>query len=152
VEIGKGKKKEKIKLIIWDMAGQDVFKELRKSFYDGATGLVLMFDITRKRTFNQLPKWYREASEIIGEQVPVVVVANKSDKKPYRVNENGVTKYAKSIGAPCIITSALTGSNVTDLFELLGKTVHAEIQDLRKKKQPGSKKSKSKRMGSKKTK
>jgi GTPase SAR1 family protein len=112
--LGKGKKEDTIKLILWDMAGQDIFKELRKSFYDGATGLVLMCDITRKRTFNQLPKWYSEATKNIGEKVPVVVVANKVDKKPHRY----------------IITSALSGSNITDLFELIGKMVHKEIQGI----------------------
>lgn len=112
------------------MAGQDIFKELRKSFYDGATGLVLMCDITRKRTFNQLPKWHKEATENIREKVPVVVVANKVDKKPHRVDEKDISEYAKSLKAPYIITSALSGSNITDLFELTGKMIHEEIQGI----------------------
>jgi GTPase SAR1 family protein len=141
--LGKGKKEDTIKLILWDMAGQDIFKELRKSFYDGATGLVLMCDITRKRTFNQLPKWYSEATKNIGEKVPVVVVANKVDKKPHRVvvankvdkkphrvREKDISEYAKGLKAPYIITSALSGSNITDLFELIGKMVHKEIQGI----------------------
>jgi small GTP-binding protein len=127
---GKGKKISTIKLILWDMAGQDIFKELRKSFYDGATGLVLMCDITRKRTFNQLPKWVSEATKNIGEKVPVVVVANKADKKPHRVEEKDIIEYAKSLKAPYIISSALTGSNITDLFELVGRMVHEEVQGL----------------------
>jgi small GTP-binding protein len=128
--LGKGKKKATIKLILWDMAGQDIFKELRKSFYDGATGLVLMCDITRKRTFTQLPKWFREATKNIGEKVPVVVVANKVDKKPHRVEERDISKYAKSLKAPYIITSALSGSNITDLFKLIGKMIHEEVQGI----------------------
>lgn len=128
--LGKGKKKATIKLILWDMAGQEIFKELRKSFYDGATGIVLMCDITRKRTFNQLPKWFKEATKNIGEKVPVVVVANKVDKKPHRVEEKDISKYAKSLKAPYIITSALSGSNITDLFELIGKMIHEEIQGI----------------------
>ncbi|MHA2302855.1 MAG: Rab family GTPase [Candidatus Thorarchaeota archaeon] len=128
--LGKGKKKATIKLILWDMAGQDIFKELRKSFYDGASGIVLMCDITRKRTFNQLPKWYSEATKNIGEKVPAVVVANKVDKKPHRVEELEVSNYAKSLKAPYIITSALSGSNITDLFKLIGRMVHEEIQEI----------------------
>lgn len=128
--MSQGKNKATIKLIIWDMAGQDVFKELRKSFYDGASGLVLMCDITRKRTFNQLPKWLSEATENIGVKVPVVVVANKGDKKPHRVEEKDISKFAKSLKAPHIITSALTGSNVTDLFELIGGMAHKKVQGL----------------------
>ena len=131
--LGKGKKKAPIKLILWDMAGQDVFKELRKSFYDGATGLVLMCDITRKRTFNQLPKWLKEAEENIGERVPVVVVANKVDKKPHRVEEKDINNFAKSLRAPYVMTSALDGSNITDLFDIVGKMVHEESQNIVRK-------------------
>ena len=130
IEMGQGENKATIKLIIWDMAGQEVFKELRKSFYDGASGLVLMCDITRKRTFNQLPRWLSEATENIGGEVPVVVVANKGDKKPHRVEEKDISKFAESLKAPHIITSALTGSNVTDLFELIGGMTHKEVQGL----------------------
>ncbi len=129
IKLGKGKEKSTIKLVIWDMAGQDVFKELRKSFYDGATGLVLMFDIARKESFSQLPIWLREAMENIGKEVPIVLVANKSDKKS-RVVRKEVVEYAKSIEAPYIFTSALNGSNVTDLFELVGKIVHEKTQAL----------------------
>ncbi|MFW9801721.1 MAG: Rab family GTPase [Candidatus Thorarchaeota archaeon] len=130
LSLGKGKKKAPIKLILWDMAGQDVFKELRKSFYDGATGLVLMCDITRKRTYNQLPKWLKEAEENIGGKVPVVVVANKVDKKPHRVEEKDINNFAKNLGAPYVMTSALDGSNITDLFEIIGKMVHEESQSI----------------------
>lgn len=128
--LGKGKNKATIKLILWDMAGQEVFKELRKSFYDGATGLVLMCDITQKRTFNQLPKWLNEADENIGGRVPVVVVANKVDKKPHRVKEEDISKYAKRIKGPYVLTSALDGSNITDLFEIAGRMVHEEAQGI----------------------
>jgi small GTP-binding protein len=150
LELGKGRKKETIKLILWDMAGQDSFKELRRSFYDGATGLVLMCDITRKRTFNQMAKWYKEATENIGEKVPVVLVANKVDKKPHRVQEKDISKYAKSLKSPHIITSALDGSNITDLFELIGKLVHEEIQGSEKSMKSTRKKT-SKKKASKRT-
>jgi small GTP-binding protein len=139
--LGKGKNKATIKLILWDMAGQEVFKELRKSFYDGATGLVLMCDITRKRTFNQLPKWLNEADENIGERVPVVVVGNKVDKKPHRVEEEDISKYAKRIKAPYVLTSALDGSNITDLFAIAGKMVHEEAQGIVPKRHDWSKES-----------
>ena len=130
VELGRGSSKTNVKMVIWDMAGQDIFKELRMHFYDGATGVVLMFDITRKRTFNHLPRWIDEAWESIGEKVPVVVVANKGDLKRRRVTEKDIAQYAKSLKAPHIITSALTGSNVTDLFEIVATMVHQETQGI----------------------
>ncbi|MFX1602634.1 MAG: Rab family GTPase [Promethearchaeota archaeon] len=130
VELGKGGVKTTVKMVIWDMAGQDIFKELRMHFYDGATGVVLMFDITRKGTFNHLPRWIDEAWESIGERVPVVVVANKGDLKRRRVTQKDIAQYAKSLKAPHIVTSALTGSNVTDLFQLVASMVHQETQGI----------------------
>ncbi len=130
VELVEERDKKTVKMVIWDMAGQDIFKELRMHFYDGATGVVLMFDITRKRTFNHLPRWIDEAWESIGERVSVVVVANKGDLKRRRVTEKEIAQYAKSLKAPHLVTSALTGSNVTDLFELVASMVHQETQGL----------------------
>jgi Fe2+ transport system protein B len=60
----------------------------------------------------------------------VVVVANKGDLKRRRVTEKDIAQYAKSLKAPHIVTSALTGSNVTDLFELVASMVHQETQGL----------------------
>ncbi|MFW9966522.1 MAG: hypothetical protein ACFFEA_05155, partial [Candidatus Thorarchaeota archaeon] len=54
----------------------------------------------------------------------------KGDKKPHRVEEKDISKFAKSLKAPHIITSALTGSNVTDLFELIGGMAHKKVQGL----------------------
>lgn len=140
LETGQGKKKALIKMIIWDMAGQKVFKELRKSFYDGATGLVLVCDITRKRTFNNLGKWMKEAEAAIGHNVPIVLVANKEDKKPHRVDIKDISDHAKSLEAPHIITSALTGSNVTDVFEIIGNMTHEFTQGKMRKDTASSKK------------
>ncbi|TXT55847.1 MAG: hypothetical protein BAJATHORv1_30230 [Candidatus Thorarchaeota archaeon] len=113
-----------IKLILWDFAGQDMFKEVRAKFYDGAKGLVLMCDITRKETFHALPKWLQEASENIGQEVPLVLVSNKADLPDKEVSVTEIKRYAKSLDAPCVISSAKTGSNVQDVFRLIGKRVH----------------------------
>lgn len=113
-----------VKLIIWDLAGDDSFKEIRANFYDGAMGLVAMFDLTRADTFRSLPRWIQEAVKSIRRRVPFIVVGNKADLQPFAIDQSLAERYASSIGSPFIATSAKTGSNVADLFEQVGKLIH----------------------------
>ena len=126
IEIGDPFEPIKIKLVIWDMAGQQWFKKIRENFYDGAKGIVLMYDISRRKTYDALPEWHKEALENIGHRVPLIIVGNKSDLRPYYIKRKEVEEYSKGLGAPYIITSAKTGSRVADLFQIIGEIVHEE--------------------------
>ena len=63
---------------LWDLSGQEAFKKVRKSFYTGANGGVAVYDISRWKTFEDIPAWIKELTEITG-RVPVVLVGNKAD-------------------------------------------------------------------------
>lgn len=117
-----------VKMMIWDLAGQDIFKHLRASFYDGAKGIVMMFDVTRQETFGSIPKWIKEAIGHIGGSVPYVIVGNKVDLVPDETEFFGASDYAESLGVPLILTSAKTGDNVDDLFQQIGNLVHKSAQ------------------------
>lgn len=123
VEVG-GTTPVAVKMMIWDLAGQDIFKHLRASFYEGAKGLVMMFDVTREETFDTIPKWIKEAIGHVGETVPYVIVGNKADLVPGEIQFFGAREYAESLGVPFLLTSAKTGSNVEDLFQHIGNLVH----------------------------
>ncbi|RDE16132.1 MAG: hypothetical protein C4K49_05095 [Candidatus Thorarchaeota archaeon] len=114
--------------MIWDLAGDDSFKELRPNFYDGAMGLVIMFDLTRADTFKSLPNWIQEAVRFIRRRVPLIVVGNKADLQPYVIDQSMAERYATGIGSRFIATSAKTGSNVADLFEQVGMLIHEKSQ------------------------
>ena len=69
-----------VKLSIWDTAGQERFKNISSAYYRGAQGVVLVFDITDRRTFTNLDIWLAELEKHGGEKMVKVVVGNKSDQ------------------------------------------------------------------------
>ncbi len=106
-----------VTLQVWDLAGQPRFEVVRQSFYRGARGGLLVFDVTRRRTFINLERWRQESFEAIGMHVPVVVVANKVDLESSRVvSREEAEEYSQKIGSLYVESSALTGQNVEDAF------------------------------------
>lgn len=108
-----------VKLHIWDIGGQERFKFLHRSFYDGALGALLLFDLTRQHTFSGMKTWLSEMRGIIKRDIPKVIIGNKVDLLPEigRVIEmSEAEKYAKEENCFYIETSAKTGENVEEAF------------------------------------
>jgi small GTP-binding protein len=118
----------KVTLQVWDLAGQPRFEVVRQSFYRGAKGGLLVFDVTRRRTFINIDRWKEEAFNAIGTPVPLVVVANKVDLADSRVvtNEEG-KEYADKNGFLYVESSALTGENVEETYETLSQMMIDKI-------------------------
>jgi len=113
-----------VKLIIWDLAGQPHFKHVRSGFYLGAAGALLVYDVTRKSTLENLENWRSEMERNSGDASAVVVVGNKCDLKDLReVKTAEGVDYAKSIDAPFFETSAKEGNNVEKAFEALARVI-----------------------------
>ena len=108
-----------IYLIIWDIGGQDKFKVLRESYLQGAFGALVLYDITNQFSYNHIHDWIADAEKYCG-KIPLVLCANKNDLENKRtvLSEDG-KKLAKEIGAEFIETSAKTGDNVDEAFNLL---------------------------------
>lgn len=68
-----------IKLQIWDTAGQESFKSITRSYYRGAAGALLVYDITRKETFNHLTRWLEEVRQNGNPDITVMLIGNKAD-------------------------------------------------------------------------
>lgn len=113
-----------VKMIVWDLGGQDKFKYVRPMFYRAARGLVLMFDITDTNSFEGLPKWIKEAETNIGCSVPIVLVANKTDLPGPQIGVDEIQRYADFIGADYVLSSVKNGENVENIFEKLGMAVY----------------------------
>jgi Ras-related protein Rab-11A len=73
------KPNKKAKLQIWDIGGQERFKFLRRSFYEGANGALLVFDLSRGRTYQETKTWLSEMNQIMDKKIPFILVGNKSD-------------------------------------------------------------------------
>ena len=107
------------KLHIWDIGGQERFKFLHRSFYDGAFGALLVFDLSRQHTFSSMKTWLSEMRSIMMIDIPKIIIGNKTDLIPeigQIVDKGEVEKYAKNESCLYIETSAKTGENVEKAF------------------------------------
>ena len=117
-EIGKS-----ITLDIWDTAGQEKYRSLTRIFFQGAKLAILVYDITRKDSFENLKNvWLKELKEHADPDVVMGIAGNKSDLyENEEVPEQEAREYAKSIGAVFSLTSAQNNSGINELFEDLAK-------------------------------
>jgi small GTP-binding protein len=107
------------KLHIWDIGGQERFKFLHRSFYEGASGALLAFDLSRQNTFSSMKTWLSEMRSIMKNEIPKVIIGNKSDLIPeigQIIDRSMVEEYAKKEDCLYIETSAKTGDNVEKAF------------------------------------
>ena len=109
-------------LDIWDTAGQERYKSLTKFFYKGAKMAILVYDITRKESFDNIKSfWYDQIKEYGDEGILLGIAGNKSDKYDEEaVPEEEAREYAKSIGAVFQLTSAQNNSGINELFKSMG--------------------------------
>ena len=98
---------------IWDTAGQERFEPIHSSFFYRAQAAILVFDATRKETYQHLEEWHQQLISQRG-QIPVIVVANKIDLVPAAAKKQ--FKWPKEHGYPVYFTSAARGTNVVRVF------------------------------------
>ncbi len=109
----------KVRFVIWDLAGQAQFKRVRQTYLGNAEAGILVFDVTRKETFDKLEKWFNEIKEV-SSTISLIVVGNKIDLEDQRVVllEQG-EELAEKLNLSYIETSAKTGENINDAFKML---------------------------------
>ncbi len=83
-----------IKLNLWDTAGQEKLGGLREGYYIGANAAIIMFDVTSRVTYKNVPKWYKDLTRIV-ENIPIVLVGNKVDQKDRKVRARQITFHRK---------------------------------------------------------
>ena len=107
-----------LKLEIWDTAGQERYRSLTKMFYKEASVAIMVYDITRKQTYEEIKNyWADEISNNAPENIIKVLCANKSDLiDDETVDETEAREYAKSIGALFHQTSAKNSYGINELF------------------------------------
>ena len=120
----------KIKLQIWDTAGSESFKSITRSYYRAAAGALLVYDITRKDSFNHLTEWLNEARFNGNPSMAITLLGNKCDLETQRmVSAEEGQRYAKENGLGFMETSALTGANVNEAFEETAINILEKIKD-----------------------
>ena len=124
-EINFEKYDRKINFEIWDTAGQEKYRALAKIFYQDSKVTLLVYDITRKDSFEALKNyWYKEVRDNSSQDVVLVLLGNKSDLYEYEeVTEEQAEEFAKSINAIYQQTSVANGSGVKELFNMIGNKI-----------------------------
>jgi len=118
-----------IKLQIWDTAGQESFRSITRSYYRGAAGALLVYDITRRETFSHLTRWLEEARQNSHQNMVIMLIGNKSDLEHRRqVSREEGESFAQENGLVFLETSAKTAANVEDAFVRTAEKIYENIQ------------------------
>lgn len=113
-----------LKLQIWDTAGQERFRAITSSYYRGSHAIIICYDTTDTETFTNVEKWLGEVKKYSSKSPILVLCGTKSDLTFKRqVSESEGFEYAKLNNMMFIETSAKNGTNVSELFKLIGSTV-----------------------------
>jgi len=121
---------KKIKLQIWDTAGQERFRAVTRSYYRGAAGALLVYDITRRATYNHLTSWLTDARNLTNPNTVIMMIGNKKDSEDQRdVSYEEASNFAKENGLIFLETSAKTGENVEEAFLKTAKLIFQSVQD-----------------------
>ena len=114
---------------IWDTAGQERFKTITASYYKGAHGIILVYDITDRQSFKDIENWLAEIDKYGNENVVKLLVGNKSDLEASRQvkAEEGKT-LADSLGIKFLETSAKDAVNVEKAFTTLSNEIKSKVQ------------------------
>lgn len=119
---------KQIKLQIWDTAGQESFRSITRSYYRGATGALLVYDISRRDTFNHLTRWLDEARQHANPKMVIMLIGNKSDLEKREVSYEEGEKFAQENGLIFLETSAKTAQNVEEAFLKTAQKIFDNIQ------------------------
>ena len=110
-------------------AGQESFRSITRSYYRGAAGALLVYDITRRETFNHLTSWLDDARQHSNSNMTIMLIGNKSDLEHRRtVTYEEGQAFANEHGLVFMETSAKTASNVEDSFINTAKKIYDKIQ------------------------
>ena len=109
-----------IKAQIWDTAGQEKYKAITGAYYKGSKGAFVVYDITRKETFESIDKWINDLKSTGDPKMNIILIGNKCDLDEKRevLKEQGEEK-SRSFECAFLETSALSGDNIDKGFEMM---------------------------------
>ncbi|ATY63361.1 secretion related GTPase [Cordyceps militaris] len=122
-----------MKLSLWDTAGQETYKSVTRSYFRGASGALLVFDLSRKQTFEHVTDWLNDLRQIAEPDIVVVLVGNKADlvldESKRQVTQHEAREWARRNGVlEYVETSAKSGENVENAFMRVAERIYQNIQ------------------------
>ena len=118
-----------IKMNVWDTAGQERFKSLNAMYYKGSQGVLIVYDITSKKSFDKIENWLSEVREKAGNDIKFIMIGNKCDLNEIRtVSLKEATEKAKNLNCPLMETSALNSTNVEKAFRDIMIQIYVDLK------------------------
>jgi len=112
-----------VKLYIYDTQGQEGFRMITSSYYQGAQMVLICFDVGYKKSFESLKTWLQEAERYAKESTLKALIGTKSDTQKREVSEQTAKEFAQEVGLEYIETSSANGTNVDVVFETAAKAM-----------------------------
>ena len=114
-----------VKIQIWDTVGQDKFRAITKNYYKGSHGIILIYDITNPKTFQNITDWVSQVREEASHNVVIYLIGNKIDLSNERnVSTEEGKELAEKLGLPFNEASALDGTNINEIFDDIVERIH----------------------------
>mmetsp|Transcript_7092 Transcript_7092/g.22709 ORF Transcript_7092/g.22709 Transcript_7092/m.22709 type:complete len:210 (-) Transcript_7092:161-790(-) len=118
-----------IKLQIWDTAGQERFRSVTRSYYRGAAGAILVYDVTSRESFNHISSWLSDARALASPEIAIILVGNKIDLADDReVTFLEASRFAQENDLMFLETSALSGEGIAEVFLKNARTILTKIE------------------------
>ena len=119
-----------IKAQIWDTAGQERYKAITSAYYKGAKGAFIVYDITRKQSFDSVEKWVNDVTAVADKKITIILIGNKCDLEDQRqiAKEQGEEK-ANKLEIAFLETSALSGENLDKAFDKMMNEVYKKCHE-----------------------
>ena len=120
-----------IKVQLWDTAGQDKYRTIAKNYFKGSHGILLLYDITKQSSFNNIREWIQDIREEVSQKAIIFLIGNKIDLADQRKisKEKGI-ELAEEYKLPFFEASAKSGENVDEVFKALYKKISEVYGDL----------------------
>ena len=122
-----------IKVQLWDTAGQDKYRTIAKNYYKGSHGILLLYDITKQSSFDNIREWVRDIKEEVSEKAIIFLIGNKIDIEDQRkISKEKGEELAEEFKIPFFEASAKSGKNVDEVFKALYNKICEIYGDLEK--------------------
>ncbi len=114
--------KTKLKLKIWDTAGQEKYRTITNNFYRGTDGVILVFDLNYEKSIENIPHWIRQINLHAGNNIPKILIGNKCDRE-IKISQERIDEICKEYNMEYFKTSAKTSFNIIESFNAIAQQI-----------------------------